>query len=135
MNLTGRVTSSQELVFGFLVVGVFNTISVVTCVLMLDLILPVRLQVLSVAISNFLGLLQGHLLQRKFVWKSTASYIPELGRFFLGSLPSLVGAFVFYFVFTNSLGVNVALVQLIYSVFAASFSFIWNNKITFRRYG
>lgn len=124
---------AKRKLIGFLIVGTINTFLVIAWMYFLNTIFSGNQQLASLTIANLFGLIQGHYMQRRYIWKSQAGYLIELVKFSIGAIPSLVGSFLFFIVFATLLGVGFIWVQFFYSIFAAMFAFVWNNFKTFPR--
>lgn len=120
-----------NLALGFVFVGIINTLTGVLWLLFLGSLLGSNLQLISLTLGNVFGIVQGHFLLRRFVWRSHAKYFPELKVFIVSALPMLTGSYFFFFM-GGSFGFNFILVQFTYSLVASIFAFIWNYRKTFR---
>ena len=67
----------------YLVVGVWNSIFGISCFYFLSAQFIDTPDVVVLGYSYFVSIIQAHFFQRKFVWRSKASYFPELTKFFI----------------------------------------------------
>jgi putative flippase GtrA len=65
----------------YLVVGVWNSLFGISIFFILSLALPNSPDLLVLGCSYLISIIQAHFTQRRLVWSSISSYIPELVRF------------------------------------------------------
>ncbi len=71
----------MKLVSRYAAVGIWNSFFGVLNFIVLSRLFTLALDVLVLAISYAISIVQAHFSQRYFVWRSKAKYLPELLRF------------------------------------------------------
>lgn len=79
----------------YLLIGIWNSIFGISNFYLLSVVLDTWPDLLVLACSYLISIVQAHGAQRKFVWKSKSAYFPELARF--------SSAYVFQFAFNSAL--------------------------------
>lgn len=83
---------------------------------------------IAITLSYVISIVQSHFAQRRFVWQSTARYVPELIRFFYAYLAQYLLNLIGLYLCVELLNLDVFVSQLLLLVIL-SFSFFFVSQI------
>ena len=117
----------------FIAVGIWNTaLGIITISLMHNLFSGIH-ELVILAMSSTIVILQSHFIMRKFVWKSSNSYLKELITFSAGYLPVFAANVAVIYLFVTVLNYDLITTQVIFAFVSAAALFLYQNFYTFRK--
>ena len=123
----------QNLNSRYLIIGVWNTCFGVGNFLLISYAFTKLSDLLILAISYFISIVQAHFSQRKYVWKSKSPYLKELFKFSTIYLVQYPINALFLVIFCQKLGMSRELGQLIITVMLVFLTFFLNRFFVFRK--
>jgi len=124
---------NQNLNSRYLIIGVWNTCFGVGNFLLISYAFTKLSDLLILAISYFISIVQAHFSQRKYVWKSKSPYLKELFKFSTIYLVQYPINALFLVIFCQKLGMSREFGQLIITVMLIFFTFFLNRFFVFRK--
>ncbi len=67
--------------FRYLLVGIWNSLFGISNFYLLSIVFDTWPDLVVLGCSYIISIVQAHLVQRRFVWRSKSAYFPELARF------------------------------------------------------
>ena len=124
---------NQNLKTRYLIIGVWNTCFGVGNFLLISYAFIKLNDLLILAISYFFSIIQAHLAQRRYVWKSKSPYLKELFKFSTVYLLQYPINALFLVIFCQKLGTSREFGQSIITVMLILFTFYLNRIFVFRK--
>lgn len=128
------LSEDTKLLLRYLLVGSWNMIFGITVFALTYLVIGSdKSYILIAAIAHPIGVTQSHFTQRKIVWKSKNSYLPELFKFGIVQTQGFVSTLLLMTFFIQSLKFSVILSQSIGTIIITIVTFILMKYWTFAK--
>ncbi len=112
---------SDKKFYLFILLGGFNTIVGIVSLVAIDALFGRALTFLNLLSSYIVVFVVGHWISRRMIWKSNSKYFPELTKYILSYLPSLIPSVLGYVFLVSIFHLDYVLIQISISIF---FSFV-----------